>query len=250
MWATKVSQLIKLALLGKEIDHSKSPQIYQKLLGDVSYKLLDYREKESIPHLKDLFHQHGLHGLNITSPYKSHFIGQVYIVDSSLKKLKFINCIKKGTEGFLATNTDCLAVEEILRRFIEKGYGRFILLGNGAMAQMTLILFDKLKRDFDISYLQYYRQKDGPLEELNLQGKEGSIQRTLVINSCSRNFIFRGKLPSDGRFWDYNYSHTPHQKYFHQDQYVDGYELLFLQGVHALKFLGLKALEGLQGLRI
>ncbi len=228
--------MINLALVGREIAHSRSPEIYQKLLKKVSYKLLDYQERNSIPDLKNLFEKYDLLGLNITSPYKSHFFDQVNVANTSFKKLGLINCIKKVDKGFLATNTDFLAVREILDRFIEEGYKHFVLLGNGAMAKITLNILDKLCLDFNISYLQYFRKKNGPIDELDFKN-ESINGKMLIINSCSRNFVFRGTLPKNSYFWDYNYSHIPHQRQF--KNYIDGYELLLLQGIYALKFLGI-----------
>ena len=226
--------MINLALLGKNIAHSQSNKIYRKLLGKISYKFLDYSKKDLIPSLEDLFDENDLSGLNITSPYKSHFIDQVNVDNFIFKELNSINCIKREKGKFLATNTDYLAMRKALKSFIQKGHCRFVLLGNGAMARVTLHLFKYFNQISKISYSHYHRAKNGPLEGLNLK-KELNNQPAIIINACSRNFVFNGDLPSKSCFWDYNYSYPLHQHKF--ENYIDGYELLTLQARYALDFI-------------
>lgn len=70
---------MKLGLLGYPITHSLSPKLYQEILGPklTSYELFSFENRESIPSL-DYF-ANKLDGLNITSPYKTHFINQIQI---------------------------------------------------------------------------------------------------------------------------------------------------------------------------
>ncbi len=59
----------KLALIGKNISHSKSPEIYNKLLNNqVEYTLLDCDTVDAIPSLDELMKK--FDGVSITSPYK------------------------------------------------------------------------------------------------------------------------------------------------------------------------------------
>ena len=73
--------MIKLALVGKDIQHSRSGEIYRRLLKtDIQYDLLDYENSALIPPAADLFKVYD--GISITSPYKKHFLNQF------LEKLK------------------------------------------------------------------------------------------------------------------------------------------------------------------
>ena len=78
----------KLALIGRNIAHSKSPEIYSKLLeNNVDYHLLDYPSVDQIPSL-DYFSKN-FEGISITSPYKEVFINDVELVGKA-KELKAI----------------------------------------------------------------------------------------------------------------------------------------------------------------
>ena len=104
--------MLKFGLLGKNIQKSRSKEMYEKILGtEVDYCLFDFANENDIPQLSDLLSK--LQGLSITAPYKKHFLSDVKI-KGGLESLEAINCIRKSEDGFEATNTDYLACEEIL----------------------------------------------------------------------------------------------------------------------------------------
>ena len=73
--------MYKFALVGKDISHSLSQSIYERLLQQaIDYTLLDYEKSEDIPTLSYIFNN-GLKGLSITSPYKSYFYNDVICED-------------------------------------------------------------------------------------------------------------------------------------------------------------------------
>ena len=226
--------MINLGLVGKNIAHSKSPDIYKRFLGKVSYELLDYQKENFIPSLRELFNRYELLGLNITAPYKGHFLDQVDVMSSIAEKLGAINCIKKKNGKFFSDNTDYFAVKHFLKEFYQQGYKQIVLLGNGNMAKLTLNIVDELSQFYDISCFHYYRNsKNNSIQKLNLKNHLPK-EKTLVINSCSRGFQFDGILSRNCLFWDYNYSYFPHANKF--ENYIDGYELLLLQGKYSSKF--------------
>ena len=62
----------------------------------------------------------------------------------------------------------------------------------------------------------------------------------IIINACSRNFVFQGNIPKECVFWDLNYIYEPH--FYIKEivkEYIDGLELLKLQAKHALDFWNL-----------
>jgi shikimate dehydrogenase len=223
---------MKLGLLGSQIQHSLSPSLYKEFLGDrlSSYQLFDIPLPHLIPSLPDFARD--LNGLSITTPYKSHFLPEVVIKDPEIKKLGAINCIS-FSDKFMATNTDYQALKELIPETIATYPShKIILLGDGAMARISRMIFDQLK----ISYHSFTRKKDGPLEEIDF--KDQFQESLLVINACSREFIFRGTSPAHSVFWDYNYSFRSHSEtltsLFHQ--YIDGEELLRRQALSAITF--------------
>jgi shikimate dehydrogenase len=223
---------VNLALVGKNISHSQSPKIYKKILDKKleSYKLLDYENTADIPRLGEIFRENNLLGLSITSPYKKHFLDQVQIENLEIKKLSAINAIKLENDSYWGTNTDYSAVQEILGRILsEQVISNIVILGSGAMANVTIQVLNSFKRDF----LQYSRKKNGSIEKLDLT----TLPELLLINCCAREFCFKGRLSSNTVFWDMNYSLDTHEEHWRGVvDYRDGLSLLELQAIHALKF--------------
>ena len=225
---------MKLGLLGYPITHSLSPKLYQNFLGDqlTSYELFSFTEKREIPPLS--YFQKKLDGLNITSPYKTHFINDVHISSPLVKKIGAINTLAFYGDDVLATNTDLLAVEEILKRYLrEHSNLELVILGDGVMAQMTVLMAESL----GIPFRQFFRKKNPELERMDftLLTKENS--QILIINACSRAFQFQGRFSGEELFWDYNYNFPSHQHIISQvKSYSDGQEMLELQARAAIKF--------------
>jgi shikimate 5-dehydrogenase len=226
---------MKLGLLGYPITHSKSPDLYKKLIGDnlTSYDLFSFEEKKLIPPLS--FFSGKLDGLNITSPYKEHFFNQVIIESQVVKKLGAINTIAFSPEGCYGTNTDLLAVTQILMKFKTLYQEiKVVLLGDGVMGKLSIIVLE----DFCIPYVQLSRRISGNLSEIDLSVYHDEKFQTIIINSCSRDFIFKGNLNGDEVFWDYNYSFNAHENSLPNKVkvYYDGQELLHVQAQEAVSF--------------
>lgn len=221
--------MIRLALLGKDIQHSRSPEIYKELYENkLIYKLIDIPRVENVPALEDIFSS--VDGLSITAPYKRHYLKSVHMEDE-VRRLDAINCVVNRDGQYYATNTDYLAAKEIILR---ENYQKkdIVLFGDGAMANMFKVLLSELK----IGFKQYSRKADGDLNLIDF-GQTHNLTNCLIINCCSRSFHFKGKLLNQTIFWDMNYSHDFHSTSLsNQLTYIDGYELLYLQAVAAKKF--------------
>lgn len=228
--------MYKLALLGKNISHSQSPSLYRQLLkGTVDYKLFDFQSDSEIPSLKSLFSD-GLMGLSVTSPYKKHFLRDVKILESE-EAFEAINCIRLGNEVFEATNTDYLALRDILNNlFATTSYSRTVLMGSGSMAEIS----EKILTKLNVSYIHMTRSSHGDLKNVDLSSQVKG--KTLVLNACSRDMYFSGKLSSDTTFFDFNYD-MKHAisipNLAATVDYIDGLNLLYLQAKYALDFWGL-----------
>lgn len=227
---------MKLGLLGFPITHSLSPKLYQTFIPAEleSYELFSYPNPEDVPPLS--FFSSKLDGLNITAPYKKHFIKQIEIHSSLVKIIGAVNCLAFPEDGrVIGTNTDVLAVVEILKNY-QSSYPslNIILLGDGVMANVTKLVAEDLK----INYSQFSRKTHPDLSRLDVRSLNSQEKQTLVINSCSRDFVFQGQLSGDEIFWDYNYSFIPHQNSLPSrvKSYQDGQEMLELQAKAAIKF--------------
>ncbi len=224
---------MRLALLGKNISHSLSPSLYREILGHEleSYELIDAADPASIPSLAEMART--LNGLNITAPYKKHFFSQV-ITSEILKRIGAINCIAFGKSEIIGTNTDYIATREILQRMTIGEACQLILLGSGSMATMTKIIAEEL----GLPLKQYSRSTEANLSGLDLRSSHSSEKKTIIINSCSRDFIFQGLVHHEAHFWDYNYNFSPHSQSLPSrvKTYTDGTELLRLQAIAAVNF--------------
>jgi len=224
--------MISLALLGKNISHSKSAEIYEELLAEeIDYKIYDCASPSDIPSLDYFFKNHK--GLSITSPYKKFFLDQVEISGIDLKA---INCIKKSGDTYLAINTDYQAIEEIVEGF-SREYKElfFVILGDGVMSEVT----QKLLRVKDVPFVVFSRKQDPDFKNLDIPAKIGAINaQVIIVNSCSRDFQFCGLLSKSYLFWDYNYSFLPHRESIPSKvlSYIDGLSMLKLQAKYAINF--------------
>lgn len=227
---------MKLGLLGYPITHSLSPKLYQTFLPDEleSYKLFSYSNSSDVPPLS--FFISRLDGLNITAPYKKHFIKQIEIHLPLVKTIGAVNCLAFPDDGrVIGTNTDVLAVLEILKNYLSSYPSlKIILLGDGVMSLVTKLVAEDLK----ISLSQFSRKSHPDLSRLDIASLNQNGIQTLVINSCSREFVFHGPLSGNEIFWDYNYSFLPHQNSLPSQakSYQDGQEMLNLQAKAAIKF--------------
>lgn len=229
--------MIKLALIGRNIQHSLSPSIYKNIYGSkICYDLLDYADEKDIPSAEKIFETYT--GINITSPYKKHFLNEVELTENAAN-LKAINCLKKENGRIVGENTDYLAIIEILSCW-KKKYGNLTiaLLGDGVMSKVTEQALIKLH----LSYRVFSRKMIPAFDQLNLKDEyiSGNEQQLLIINTCTREYVFKGDLPQDAMFWDYNYQFSPHEYLKNQIKlYVDGQEMLELQAQYAISFWSL-----------
>lgn len=231
--------MIRLGLLGKNISHSKSQLVYESILNEkIEYVLFDYEEENAIPELDAFFEK--VDGLSITAPYKRVFLQNVDVEDEHIKELGAINCIKKVRNRFKATNTDYLALVDIFEDF-KKMHGKIniILLGDGAMAG----IIKKISELHADEYLQFSRKLTKNFSELNLlKNLFNNSGKVIIVNTCSREYLFTGEINSNFLFYDLNYSSKAQESLIKSKgiEYVDGMPLLVGQARHALQFWGIK----------
>lgn len=217
---------LKLALIGDGIKHSKSPQIYKDIYsGQVEYDLIDIPLGHKLPHIKDLMKSYN--GISITTPYKESFLSQVKASERA-KTIKAVNCIYLDSNLFMnGENTDFLALEDIIKSRMSY-FESAIILGSGVMARICIDIC-KLQK---VGYEVIARKIHGDISNINLEKFENS----LIINCCSRSFIFMGKIHSSSMFYDLNYAQVEQQRLSERlgYEYVDGEELLMKQAKYAL----------------
>ena len=225
--------MIKLGLIGAHISHSQSPALYQSLIKVThTYSLIDVREPNLLPKLIELS---DYFGLNITAPWKKSFFTQLSSYDKSWDA---INCLKNVNGQWVGTNTDALALKELIPQIqIQHQIESWILLGDGAMASVTrTLLIEK-----GLPFYQFSRSKGDDFARFSFLDSLDPMSRVCIINCCSRDLIINGSLSKNWIFWDYNYAHPSHaaQLPSRVKEYIDGTSLLNLQAKHAVKFWNL-----------
>lgn len=224
--------LTRFALIGKGISHSKSPEIYKRLIGsNIFYDLLEINKGGDLPSSIELSKRYD--GVNITTPWKKNY---AQFAVSEVTHLQAVNCLRFEENICQATNTDWTAIREILPKILEEsGAGKScVLLGNGVMANVFLDVCSQLS----LSVTQYSRSNGDQLESLDLMNNQACPGPMLIINACGRDFKFQGNLSGAWVFWDFNYSHSFHETEIPSDlvRYIDGLELLETQAKHAIQF--------------
>ena len=193
----------RFGLLGKNISHSKSPEIYKEILKfPFIYKLIDCKSIDDVPTLSSLAND--FDGINITAPYKQVFLELVKI-DSVATRVGAINCIGFKEKNAFATNTDFEAFKYVYLKNKFNEIRKIILLGDGAMANMVSIAL----QDYGYEYKQFSRKLNGDLNFLDYKlMADYNDHKLLVINTCSREFVFNPKLKPNSStiFFDLNYS--------------------------------------------
>ena len=221
---------LKLALIGKNISHSLSPSVYEKLLGSdlESYSLLDYESEFDIPPVKQLLSE--FDGISVTAPYKKYMLNQCDSLTEEAKITGSINCIKYINKKVIGGNSDFLALEKILPDLVVP-FENIIVLGNGSMFNLSSLIF----RNMNTSFRQIFRKQDGDFTSIDLRLYTEPL---LVINTCSRDFLFKGMMNSSDTYYDFNYSLQKQYNIFQKINvdYIDGEKLLFLQAEFALIF--------------
>jgi shikimate 5-dehydrogenase len=216
---------VKLALIGKNIQNSQSPAFYSKILKDqlLNYDLLDWGSFPSKSDLIKLISNYD--GINITAPYKKMMFEVCHITSQVAKECSAVNCVKLIDGKLCGTLTDSSAADQI----IDKLYTNTLpitILGDGSMSKMIAYLLNQK----DISFQVSSRKQNWR----GLFKSEG-----LFINTCLKEAIFP-KLPTNGSIvLDLNYGYNSTLE-VEGITYIDGHEMLELQGFEALNFLGIK----------
>jgi len=230
--------MFKLALIGKNISHSKSQKMYEEILGStVNYDLIDCAEQDLLPQLSELFPKY--QGVSITSPYKRNYLDSVLFEDENLIQLNAINALKLKDGKFYGSNTDYFAMIQLIEGFmVNKNINYFVILGDGAMSQILQIILRQKKAPFILLSRKLGNLKNLDTEVAKLVGENN----TLVINSCDRSYRCDVSLNSNYSFWDLNYGIAQHLEHFSslKVDYIDGLSLLKLQARFALSFWNLK----------
>lgn len=219
--------MLKLSLIGKDISHSKSEEVYTSLLKDnFEYYYLDFNSS-SVIDLQKIVKSYN--GVSVTSPYKN--FAYKNSLNFELEEIEAVNCLKIKDEKIYGINTDYKASLDILSNFIPK-INRIIVLGSGSMSKVI----GKVCRDKKIDLINLSR-KNTNISKVTLYDAKDS----LVVNCCAREFDLSAEDISKSYLWDLNYNqfYTKDLKKKLNDRFLDGYSLLINQAKLAIEFWGI-----------
>ncbi|MDR1681698.1 MAG: hypothetical protein LBS12_07975 [Prevotellaceae bacterium] len=120
--------MIKLALIGQHIEHSKSPQLFAAAYHNIqrySYKRIP---ATTVGKAMRLFHSIPLHGINVTAPYKRTILNYIDQYSEEVELVGAANVIVRRNDKIVAYNTDVAGVTDA---FIQNGvaiYGKKALV--------------------------------------------------------------------------------------------------------------------------
>ncbi len=221
----------KMGLVGKDIQHSKSPDLYKNLLNNqfLNYKLFDVDFGDDIKVEKMLDEAPCL---SITSPYKRYFYEKMDILVSVPKELTSVNTVKRVNGKLYGTSTDYFAINDIIENLLSEEFEKIYVLGSGEMFKIIKLIFNMK----NINFISLSRKEENLDKHSLIKSK-----KTLMINATAREFSLDLNTEFDGVLWDLNYN-QPYREYLNKIKklkYIDGEELLLRQAKYALSFWNL-----------
>lgn len=118
-------------LLGRKLAHSASPQLHA-LFGDYAYDLFE-RTEEQLP---EFFRTCGLHGLNVTVPYKQTVLPYCDTLTDCARTVGSVNTLLFENGNILGDNTDVFGFQSLLAKYgIAVKRKKVLVLGSGGASK-------------------------------------------------------------------------------------------------------------------
>lgn len=146
-----MAKSLNMAVIGKNINYSKSPQIHTKINPNCSYQIINLN---TIDELSTNINKYHLDAFNVTIPYKQTIIPYLDKLDSKAQKIGAVNTvIKQGTQ-LVGYNTDYDGFFKTIEPHLSTmSFG--LILGNGGASQAVKAVLD----DYNINYKVVSRTK-------------------------------------------------------------------------------------------
>ncbi|NIK11305.1 shikimate dehydrogenase [Alkalibacillus almallahensis] len=135
--------MYKLGLIGRSVEHSKSPEIHHKLLAENGlegeYHLFSIDES-MIAETLEYFKTNEYTGFNVTVPYKETIIPYLDALETSAEVMQSVNTVKIVDGQLIGYNTDGLGYIESLKQnypdwFNNRQEKTVLVLGAGGAAK-------------------------------------------------------------------------------------------------------------------
>lgn len=136
----------KYALIGKKLGHSFSPSFFQAYFEehniDAQYELIELDSLENVRERLD-----GLHGCNVTIPYKEEIIPYLDELSEEAKAIGAINVIEFSDEKLIGHNSDAHGFHQSIKPFLTFAHERALILGTGGASKAVAYVLKKIGLD-------------------------------------------------------------------------------------------------------
>jgi len=138
-------------LIGKNLDHSFSPEFFKnkfqkEKINDVSYKLFPLSD---IHEFTSLIQQNmDLSGLNVTIPYKQSIIPYLDDLDLHARNIGAVNAIQFVNQKLIGFNSDYLGFMDSLLPILPSKTINAIIIGKGGSSLAVAYALKQLNIDF------------------------------------------------------------------------------------------------------
>lgn len=131
----------RFGLLGETLEHSISPQIH-KLLGKYSYRCYPVKKENLAAFISSC----GLHGFNVTIPYKRDVMKMCGVLSETAEKTGAVNTVLRLPDGRLSGfNTDSAGfAAALLKNGISPENKKVLILGSGGAGKTARYTVEKL----------------------------------------------------------------------------------------------------------
>jgi len=141
----------KYGLIGYPLSHSFSQKYFTEKFQreGITGCVYDNFPLASIDEFAALIQQQtGLHGLNVTIPYKEKVIPFLHAQSDVVKTIGACNCIRIENGELTGHNTDVVGFEESLRPLLQPHHKKALVLGTGGAAKAVHYVLNKLGIEF------------------------------------------------------------------------------------------------------
>ncbi|MCB0794690.1 MAG: shikimate dehydrogenase [Flavobacteriales bacterium] len=147
----------RFGIIGRPLDHSASPQLFQDRFAKAGLK--DHRydrfELKDIAELSELLKTPGLRGLNVTHPFKQQVLEHLEELDATARAVGAVNTITLSEERSIGSNTDVIGFAECLKEIMPELFGpepgvRALVLGSGGASHAVSHVLRELQVPFNV----------------------------------------------------------------------------------------------------
>jgi len=130
----------KFAVIGKPIFHSLSPEIFTQLYKQHNFQNTRYYRisANSLNESLEFIQKFNFKGFNVTAPYKEQIINSLHSIDKISSEIGAVNTVLNQNNKLFGSNTDFLAIVDLLEKYAIKKTSKILVLGAGGAAKAAI----------------------------------------------------------------------------------------------------------------